>query len=379
MHKKITDLHPHPLNERLYGQEELPEPFLVSVRKKGILAPLAVKEDGTIISGHRRLQAALATGLEFVPVEIVHYENELDEREAIIEFNRQREKTFSQKMAEAEELKAVESERARLRQAHGQTAPGKNACGNVSTSDNGKTRDKVAATIGIGSGRTYEKAAKVWEAAKSGDETAKKAVAELDAGRTTIHAAIKTIERESRARELQATALPEGKYRVIYADPPWKYGNSMPAYYGEQADHYSLMTVEEICQMPVKQMAADNAILFLWATSPILEESFQVIAAWGFRYKASFVWDKVRHVMGHYNSVRHEFLLLATRGSCQPDVKKLFDSVQSIESTKHSEKPEEFREIIDTIYPHGPRVELFARKKVEGWVCHGNEIPALVS
>lgn len=166
----------------------------------------------------------------------------------------------------------------------------------------------------------------------------------------------------------------EGKYRVIYADPPWKYGNTMPDYFTEQADHYPLMTVQEICDMPVRDLADENAVLFLWATSPILEESFRVINAWRFNYKASFIWDKIRHNMGHYNSVRHELLLIATRGSCQPDVNRLFDSVQSIERSRHSEKPEEFRQIIDTLYPAGKRIELFARRRAEGWDSYGNEI-----
>jgi len=168
--------------------------------------PLAVKEDGTIISGHRRWQAALALKMEYVPVQVVRYADDLDEREAIIEFNRQREKTFSQKMAEAEELEAVERERARRRQAHGQTAPGKNASGNISPSDKGRARDKVAAAVGLGSGRTYEKAAKVWEAAKKGDETAKKLVEELDTGKTTVHAAYKAVVKESEKQERKQAA-----------------------------------------------------------------------------------------------------------------------------------------------------------------------------
>ncbi len=169
-------------------------------------------------------------------------------------------------------------------------------------------------------------------------------------------------------------AFPTGKYRVIYADPPWKYGNTQPDYQTEQADYYLLMPIEGICEMPIKELAEDNAVLFLWVTSPILEEAFQVIKAWGFKYKASFVWDKIKHNMGHYNSVRHEFLLVCTRGSCQPDVQKLFDSVVSVESGKHSEKPEVFRQMIDTLYPNGRRIELFARKDVEGWTQYGNEL-----
>lgn len=171
--------------------------------------------------------------------------------------------------------------------------------------------------------------------------------------------------------------LPSDKYRVIYADPPWKYGNTMPDYFTEQADHYVLMTVKEICEMPVKDIAEDNAVLFLWVTSPILRESFDVVSAWGFEYKSSFVWDKIAHNMGHYNSVRHELLLVCTRGSCTPDIAKLFDSVQSIERTQHSEKPEYFRHIIDTLYPNGKRIELFARKQVANWETYGNEVSSL--
>lgn len=164
------------------------------------------------------------------------------------------------------------------------------------------------------------------------------------------------------------------KYRVIYADPPWQYGNSMPEYFAEQKDHYKLMSLEDICKLPIHKISEDNAVLFLWVTSPILEESFKVIKSWGFQYKSSFIWDKIRHNMGHYNSVRHELLLISTRGSCMPDIQKLFDSVQSIERMGHSEKPEEFRNIIDTIYPIGSRIELFARRKVEGWDVYGNEV-----
>lgn len=174
--------------------------------------------------------------------------------------------------------------------------------------------------------------------------------------------------------EEKQAELPTNKYRIIYADPPWAYGNSMPSYFTEQANHYQLMTVEEIARMDIKSITEDNAVLFLWVTSPILEESFQVINDWGFKYKSSFVWDKVKHNMGHYNSVRHELLLVCVKGSCQPDNLKLFDSVQTIERTEHSKKPEEFRKIIETIYTHGNKIELFARIKSQGWDNFGNEL-----
>ncbi len=166
----------------------------------------------------------------------------------------------------------------------------------------------------------------------------------------------------------------ETSYRVVYADPPWSYGNKLVDGYGTAENHYPTMSIDELCEMPVTETLDENAVLFLWTTSPLLEDAFAVIRAWGFKYKASFVWDKIKHNMGHYNSVRHEFLLIATRGSCTPDVSKLFDSVVSVErSAKHSEKPEIFREMIDTLYTSGRKLELFARKSVPGWDAWGNQ------
>lgn len=183
--------------------------------------------------------------------------------------------------------------------------------------------------------------------------------------------------RQMKRDHLQAPQPLSGRYRVVYADPPWKYGNAGAGLdqYGPAERHYPALTLAELCALPVQQHVEDNAVLFLWATSPLLEEAFQVIHAWGFSYKVSFVWDKVRHNFGHYNSVRHELLLVCTRGSCVPDSDEKIDSVQSIErSHTHSAKPAEFRKIIDRLYTHGKRIELFARSPQPGWEVWGNEI-----
>ena len=183
------------------------------------------------------------------------------------------------------------------------------------------------------------------------------------------------VRREIKLEEVKkAVALPTAKYRVIYADPPWKYGDQLTEDYGSVKFHYPAMTIAELCALPVREMSESDAVLFLWVTSPLLFECAPIIEAWGFKYKTSFVWDKMKHNMGHYNSVRHEFLLVCTRGSCVPDERKLHDSVQSIERTTHSTKPEKFREIIEEIYPHGKRLELFARKETVGWDVFGNQV-----
>lgn len=171
--------------------------------------------------------------------------------------------------------------------------------------------------------------------------------------------------------------IPDGIFRVLYADPPWSYNDKCDngaIQSGGAEKHYPSMTLAELEALDIKSISADDSVLFLWATCPLLEDALKVAKAWGFKYKAQFVWDKIKHNMGHYNSVRHELLLICTKGSCTPDKVKLFDSVQSIERTEHSRKPDKFREIIETLYPHGNKLELFRRGDApKGWKVWGNE------
>lgn len=169
-------------------------------------------------------------------------------------------------------------------------------------------------------------------------------------------------------------SLPEGDFNVIYADPPWSYNDVQDTkMLGGAKKHYQTMSIEKLCKLQLP--LADNAVLFLWVTSPLLEECFAVINAWGFKYKTSFIWDKVKHNMGHYNSVRHEFLLVCTKGSFTPEVKKLYDSViQEERSDEHSEKPKIVYEIIETLYPNGKYLELFARNKRRDWDSWGDQV-----
>jgi len=190
----------------------------------------------------------------------------------------------------------------------------------------------------------------------------------------TTSGAVKLARKLQRENEFEGTPeLPEGKYNVIYADPPWNYGDTLVEGYGSVERHYTSMTIQELCELNIKDITDDNAVLFLWVTSPLLEECFEVIKAWGFKYKSSFVWDKMKHNWGHYNSVRHEFLLICTKGSFLKQNKELEDSVISIERKEHSEKPEYFRELIEKMYPNSKKIELFARKKVNNWDIWGAE------
>lgn len=198
-------------------------------------------------------------------------------------------------------------------------------------------------------------------------------------GSVSRAAAHRQLKKEAVSKNTQP--LPKGKYRVLYADPPWSYNDkcdSGSVQAGGCEKHYPAMTLAQLEALPIPGMTTKDAVLFLWVTAPLLPDGLTLAASWGFKYKASFVWDKVKHNMGHYNSVRHEFLLICTKGSCTPDNVKLFDSVQSIDRTKkHSEKPEQFRKIIDTLYTNGRKIELFARTSAKGWKAWGNESEAV--
>lgn len=183
--------------------------------------------------------------------------------------------------------------------------------------------------------------------------------------------------KEIKRGEVKKCKLPDNKYRVIYADPPWFYGNMQHSKEEQETtidSHYPMMKLEEICAMSIKDITENSAVLFLWTTSPKLFEAKEVIEAWGFEYKASMVWDKVKHNVGYYVSVRHEFLLIATKGSCLPEVKKLYDSVYMEERTEHSKKPKYFIDLIDELYPNGKRIELFCRNPKKGWDVYGNQL-----
>lgn len=173
------------------------------------------------------------------------------------------------------------------------------------------------------------------------------------------------------SQPLEAKELPEGKYSVIYADPPWEYSNS--GFGQSAASHYMTMGLDDICAMPVSDLAADDCALLMWATSPLLEDAFRVVTAWGFEYKSSFVWVKDRAPgLGWYVNTKHEHLLIGVKGQAIPAEK--IDSIISGSVTKHSKKPDSVYEIIHRMYPQGKRIELFARQRHEGWAVFGNQV-----
>lgn len=179
-----------------------------------------------------------------------------------------------------------------------------------------------------------------------------------------------------RRKIIEGQAILEGFYRVVYADPPWIYGNKPPSGSGAQS-HYPGMTIEAMAALPIAAHTYRDAVMFMWVTAPMLYENpgpRELIEAWGFTPKTGLVWDKVHHVFGNYVSIRHEHLIICTRGSCVPDrPTPMFDSVLTErQDGEHSSKPASFRKMIERLYD-GPYVELFGREQVEGWDVFGND------
>ncbi len=161
---------------------------------------------------------------------------------------------------------------------------------------------------------------------------------------------------------------------VIVADPPWQYDYSKSDS-RKIENQYPTMELDEIAALEVPSL--DDSVLFLWATSPKLEESLYVVDAWGFDYKTCMVWVKDKIGMGYYARQQHELILIATKGDLPtPDPKKRPSSVLTAPRGEHSAKPDEFVVLIESMYPtfRGLWLELFARTPRAGWQQWGSDI-----
>lgn len=172
------------------------------------------------------------------------------------------------------------------------------------------------------------------------------------------------------------------RFQVIYADPPWRYNQKSLS--GAAEKHYKTLSDEELYQLEIEKIVADNCVLFLWATYPKLPEALKLIERWGFTYKTiGFVWVKQTAKshkwffgLGFWTRGNSEICLLATRGKPKKISSKVSQLIVS-PVERHSKKPDEVRHRIEQLMGEVPRVELFARQKYDGWMCLGDEIDGL--
>lgn len=179
-------------------------------------------------------------------------------------------------------------------------------------------------------------------------------------------------------------ALPAGPFATITADPPWTYSFSTrttetpgTGWHGGVENHYESMTMQQIADLPVRDIAADDAVLWLWVVNALLPDCLAILPAWGFEYRSTLTWAKTTGMfnpffgMGYWMRGATEHAILAVRGNPKPlrrDVPTWFSAPPG----RHSEKPQRAIEIFETFSP-GPRLELFARTERPGWTCWGHE------
>jgi len=171
------------------------------------------------------------------------------------------------------------------------------------------------------------------------------------------------------------------KYSIIYADPPWRYKDQKNNDPNMGGITYPTMDLEEIKSLPINDISDKDCALFLWATMPLLPEALEVIKSWGFKYTTcAFTWVKqnpkgegIYSGLGHWTNGNAELCLFAKKGTPKRNEKNVKQIVLSPRS-RHSEKPNEVRNRIVRLIGDLPRIELFARQKIEGWDIWGNEL-----
>ena len=186
--------------------------------------------------------------------------------------------------------------------------------------------------------------------------------------------------------------LPEKKYDIIYADPPWDYGGKLQfdkssksadkikpgdkIFISSANFKYPTVKTKDLMKIPINKIAKDDCLLFMWVTNPHLAQGIELGKAWGFEYKTvAFVWDKMVHNPGQYTLSYCELCLVFKKGRIpKPRGARNIKQLVRVKRGKHSEKPIEVLKNIELMFPTQDKIELFARKKPDNWDVWGLDV-----
>ena len=381
---------------------ETVQSLAASISEIGLLNAITITSDGVLVAGLHRLEAVRSLGWPDVPATVITVDEVARELAEIDE------NLCRSDLTELERAQHLKRRKELYLAAHPETgtgkAPGKAGGGKVAKTDKLSTfaadaaekvgasdrdvrravrraeriapdvQDAVAALPAIAdSGVELDALARMEPAQQREVVAAVKAGTARDvrqaATRGRRAARVQEIVERSTASDGPAAAT---RFPVILADPPWRYEHVPQTESRAVENQYPTMSLDEICALEVP--AAEDAILYLWVTSPKLEEALRVVACWGFSYRTCMVWVKDRIGMGYYARQQHELLLIATRGNIPPPEESARPaSVISAPRKAHSAKPLEVYELIERAYPTLPKIELFARTVRQGWDRWGFE------
>ncbi len=347
------------------------------IELNGIRIPIEVAEDGTLIEGHQRYRVWTELGRDpaDIPMNVKHYASRKAMKDTAITLNILRRHLNNAQRAwiALTHYLPEEKEKAEKRVGGRPKKGEKPPAGKQEVSDKPHTREaytRAAEHVGL-SGRTLRKAEEIFT------KSPEKLTDEILKEQKTINSAyneLRIVENRAAAHLKGTPDLPEGIYDVILADPPWKY-----VYTGSRrgvADvHYKTLSDEELIELPLGKIIAKDAILFLWATNPKLEDALKIANEWGFTYKTCMVWIKPHFGTGFYVRSQHEILLICKKGKLPvPNDNTRPPSILAAPKTKHSEKPAIFYDIIERMFPNRRYLELFARNTRSGWTSWGMEV-----
>jgi N6-adenosine-specific RNA methylase IME4 len=330
--------------------------------------------NGVIIDGHNRYEIAKRWNLDFQTKSKV-FKDESEVREWMInnQFGRRNLSNY-QRGVLALELESVFSKRAKEQQIRKPESVSVNSPKQTPID----TRKELAKIASVGE-QTIARV-KVIEA-----KATPEIKAQLSTGELSINQVYQEIKKEEKKVELQekrqkieegvfnvdVNNIPE-KFDVIYADPPWKY-DFAETDNRKIENHYITMDNSDIAKMNVP--AADNCVLFMWATAPKLIEAIEVLKGWGFEYKTCAVWDKEKVGMGYWFRGQHELLMVGVKGNVSPPEASIrISSVIRESRQRHSRKPDCIAEYIELAFYDKSKIELFCREPRNGWYSFGNQI-----
>jgi N6-adenosine-specific RNA methylase IME4 len=368
----------------------LPEPELRAlaedIRANGQRHPIVVFA-GKILDGRNRWRACQLAEVE---PRLEYLERCDSPTDYVLSLNlHRRHLDTMQRAVVAAEAKRLYAEEAKQNMLRGKANPAHDSRGG-SRHDNESAR-RAAKQVGAGISATeamvavQRKAPEVFEAAKRGTvkkvqdakrlaalpaEDRARALAALESGEAKtvrMAAALPVAERLNTA----PTPPPEGPFRVIVLDPPWRYGKRAADATRRGMCPYPDMDVREVCLLPVPTLAHEDCVLWLWTTNAFMREAYECLAAWGFEGKTILTWVKERMGTGDWLRGQTEHCLLAVRG--RPTVTLTNQTTALLAPAReHSRKPDEFYRLVESLCP-GSKLEMFAREGRDGWTSWGAE------
>ena len=339
-----------------------------SMAELGLLHPIVIRPDGTLIAGERRLRAAQSLGWQTIPVTVLDLDAVV--RGEFAENAVRKDFTLSEAVAIKRALEPIERAAAKQRMA----SPEK-----FSEHDKGNALDKVA-TIVRKHRTTLAKAEAIVDAAEAEPERFGKLLADMDrTGRA--HGVFKRLRVIRQGEQIRAEPPPlpgRGPYRVATIDVPWPYEAS-----DEDPSHravlpYATMSIPQICAFPLPSILHENAIVGMWTTNFFIVRHAQlVLDAWGLTERTIITWGKDHFGYGDKLRGQTEHCILATRGKPIFTCTNQSTLLLAPAPRGHSRKPPEFYDLIESLCPAPRYADLFSRyRHNERWDCHGDELPA---